>query len=58
VEALEKYIMDKLGRKEIRKKPAGFEEEKDPTDVVQLTKATFKESINGPKLVFVQYWVR
>ncbi|OXA61575.1 thioredoxin domain-containing protein 5 [Folsomia candida] len=56
VETLKKYLLEKLGREEVRRLPVGYEEEKDPTDVVGLSKDEFYETLKGPKLVFVQYW--
>jgi len=56
VEALKKFVMEKLGKEEVRRLPPGYEEEKDPTDVVRLNKKKFDEAMEGGKLVFIQFW--
>jgi thiol-disulfide isomerase/thioredoxin len=56
VEALKKYVLDKLGKEETRRLPVGYEEEKDPTDVVNLSKDQFYQEYNSDKYLFVQYW--
>lgn len=40
----------------MRRLPVGYEEEMDPTDVVALSKDKFHTTLNGDKLVFIQYW--
>jgi len=56
VEALKKFVMEKLGKEEVRQLPPGYEVEKDATDVTRLNQKRFDEAMEGGKLVFIQFW--